>query len=81
MQNQNSTSSSKPKAGDGTQQEEPSKDANWYGASQEPQEEFVENSPAPPTDDGWGERTSEGQPTMGGANDPHGPESSSKKRR
>jgi hypothetical protein len=40
MQGKNSTRSMQPKKGDGTQDEPRRQDANWYGASQEPQEEF-----------------------------------------
>lgn len=41
MQNKNTSSTSKPKAGDGTQMTTRKQDANWYGASQQPQEEFT----------------------------------------
>lgn len=38
-----------PRPGDGTQQsKEKSPEANWYGTSHEPQEEFTENRPVPP---------------------------------
>lgn len=47
MQGRNSTKTPKPKSGDGTQLEKPTRDANWYGPSQEPQEEFVENDAKP----------------------------------
>jgi hypothetical protein len=40
MQGKNSTRSMQPKSGDGTQDVRRRQDANWYGQSQEPQEEF-----------------------------------------
>ncbi len=40
MQGKNSTQSMQPKSGDGTQEVKRKQDANWFGQSQEPQEEF-----------------------------------------
>jgi hypothetical protein len=40
MQGKNSTRSMQPKSGDGTQDVKRTQDANWFGQSQEPQEEF-----------------------------------------
>lgn len=40
MEGKNSTRSMQPKKGDGTQDVRRKHDANWFGASQEPQEEF-----------------------------------------
>ncbi len=41
MQSKNSTRSTQPKSGDGTQDVRKKQDANWFGQSQEPQEEFT----------------------------------------
>lgn len=41
MQGTNKSSTNVPKSGDGTQQVKSGKDANWFGQSQEPQEEFM----------------------------------------
>ena len=41
MQGKNSTRSMQPKSGDGTQDVRRKQDANWFGQSQEPQEEFA----------------------------------------
>lgn len=67
MQEKNSTRSRKPKAGDGTQMTPPTRDANWYGQSQEPQEEFVENDPTPNQIERPPAKESEGRPTFGGS--------------
>ena len=40
MQGKNSTRTMQPKSGDGTQEVKRTQDANWFGTSQEPQEEF-----------------------------------------
>lgn len=40
MQGKNSTRSMQPKSGDGTQDVRRRQDANWFGQSQEPQEEY-----------------------------------------
>jgi hypothetical protein len=71
MQDRNKSSTPRPKPGDGTQPEEKKNgDANWFGSSQEPQEEYVENSPPP---GGSSERapgpTSEGEATFEGVYD------------
>lgn len=41
MQGRNSTQTNQPKSGDGTQDVRRKQDANWFGQSQEPQEEFA----------------------------------------
>lgn len=44
MQTRNRSTENPPKAGDGTLQEPQSKpEANWFGPSQEPQEEYINN--------------------------------------
>ena len=43
MQSKNSTRSTQPKSGDGTQDVRKKQDANWFGKSQEPQEEFTDD--------------------------------------
>ena len=44
MQDKNRSFQNPPKVGDGTLRErEPEPDANWFGQSQEPQEEFINN--------------------------------------
>lgn len=67
MQGTNRTSTPHPKPKDGTQ-DVPKKgtDANWFGPSEEPQEEFIENDPVPPSDDADKGKMSEGKPTHGG---------------
>ena len=44
MQGKNSSKSMQPKSGDGTQDVRRKQDANWYGKSQEPQEEFASDN-------------------------------------
>lgn len=57
-----------PKPGDGTLREnrlEP--EANWFGPAEAPQEEFIENSPVPPSPEELARKnanTSEGKPTF-----------------
>ena len=75
MQDKNKSTQKPPLAGDGTQVSQKHRsDANWFGASQEPQEEFMEQG----SDDEverWGSRThqpgpqSEGKPTFGRGSD------------
>jgi hypothetical protein len=38
------SNSEKPVAGDGTQVRKPIREANWFGASQRPQEEFIDDA-------------------------------------
>lgn len=57
MQGKNKTQSQTPKSGDGTQDVKKSGDANWFGASQEPQEEFIHDGDAIRSSD-RGERVS-----------------------
>ena len=71
MQEKNNSSQKPPLAGDGTQMsKKPRSDANWFGASQEPQEEFLEQGADDETER-WGTRdhqpgpSSEGKPTFG----------------
>ena len=65
MQERNSSSSPCPKPKDGTQTVSTGRqDANWFGASQEPQEEYVENSPEF-TEARETATLSEGEPTFG----------------
>ena len=40
----NESESRKPVPGDGTLTEKKSKDANWFGTSKEPQEEYIEST-------------------------------------
>ncbi len=82
MQDKNHSKTNAPTPKDGTQQTRRpvnGSDANWYGSSQEPQEEFrndvpSEQNPAPPSDDSWDDgrtsKSSEGTPTFLGVNDP-----------
>lgn len=69
MQDRNSTSTLRPKAGDGTQLERKRQDANWFGPSEEPQEEYIENGPAPLDPTEAKPQTSEGRPTFTGSDD------------
>ena len=65
MQERNSSSSPQPKPKDGTQTVSTGRqDANWFGASQEPQEEYVENDPEFTEPQGT-KNLSEGEPTFG----------------
>jgi hypothetical protein len=70
MQDKNKSSTPRPKPGDGTQPDMKEKgDANWFGASQEPQEEFTENSPHPDASDKGKTQMSEGEATFEGVYD------------
>ena len=46
MQNKNESMTPKPKPGDGTQETKPTQDANRYGPSEVPQEEFIDSGPS-----------------------------------
>jgi hypothetical protein len=70
MQEHNKSSTPRPKPRDGTQQEVKTKgDANWFGASQEPQEEFLESTEATFEHTGSEAAQSEGEPTFQGDDD------------
>ncbi|MES2963647.1 MAG: hypothetical protein V4760_07125 [Bdellovibrionota bacterium] len=73
MQDENRSKTRRPKARDGTLHAKPTRDANWFGASKIPQEEFIENDPSP-NDLHRGGNDSEGTPTFGsiGANESEG---------
>lgn len=70
MQSKNRTQSNTPKSGDGTQDTRNSKtDANWYGASQMPQEEFTDdhgNDVKPEARRDQNSKMDEGKPTFSG---------------
>lgn len=76
MQGKNKTQSTTPKSGDGTQDISKKKtDANWFGTSQEPQEEFIENGPR--VEGAASTKMSgsdEGVPTFSGTKQPGTPE-------
>lgn len=65
MQGKNASLTRRPKARDGTLSTKPERTANWFGASQDPQEEFIENESSP-DDFHRGGNDSEGTPTFGG---------------
>jgi hypothetical protein len=75
MQGSNKSTRNVPKNGDGTQQVRGDQDANWYGQSQEPQEEFIENGPSPGAPSSTKmSGSSEGEPTFSGSKQPGTPE-------
>lgn len=66
MQDENRAKKRRPKPRDGTQNTKPERAVNWFGPSQVPQEEYIENGPSPNHLQREG-GDSEGEPTFGGS--------------